>query len=151
MIFDSLDNASFYFDLGSNIKNALLFLKNSSNLLELPVGRLEIDGNNVFALVQEYETKPFKKDSWEAHKKYYDIQFIVSGEEVVKVSRIEEMTPITEYNKEGDYWLFRGTGNSIRVKENQFMILSPEDIHQPGISINKTSQKIKKIVLKVLI
>jgi len=150
MVFDSLDKAAFYYNLSPHIKRGLSFLENTPNLMDLPVGRVEIDGDNVFALVQEYETKSFNKDMWEAHKKYFDIQFIVQGTESIKVSRIEDMTPNTKYHPDGDYWLFSGEGDSIKITNNQFTILGPEDIHQPGISIEKP-QKIKKIVVKALI
>jgi YhcH/YjgK/YiaL family protein len=151
MIFDSIENAEFYYSLSTNIKRGLVFLKNTPNLHKLPVGRVEIDGDNVFALVQEYETKDFNKDMWEAHKKYFDIQFIVIGREEIKVSRIEYMKPNSEYYPDGDYWLFSGKGNGLIVTSNQFAILSPEDIHQPGIKIENRSNMIKKIVIKALI
>ncbi|MDO6595888.1 YhcH/YjgK/YiaL family protein [Oceanihabitans sp. 2_MG-2023] len=151
MIFDSLDNAAFYHQLSPHIKKGLEFLVNTKNLQDLPVGRVEIDGDNVFALVQEYDTKAFNVDMWEAHKKYFDIQFIVSGSEAIKVSRIEDMTPNTKYHADGDYWLFSGEGNALKIIENQFAILSPEDIHQPAITLGDTTQKIKKIVVKALI
>ena len=151
MIFDSLDNAAFYYQLSPHIKKGFEFLANTKNLNDLPVGRIEIDGNNVFALVQEYDTKAFNIDMWEAHKKYFDIQFIVSGTEAIKVSRIEDMTPNTKYHTDGDYWLFSGDGNALKITENQFAIFSPEDIHQPAIAIEGSIQKIKKIVVKALI
>jgi len=150
MVFDSLDNADFYYNLSPHIKKGLLFLKNTQNLMDLPIGRVEIDGDNVFALVQEYETKSFNIDMWEAHKKYFDIQFIVKGTEAIKIARIEDMIPNTKYHEDGDYWLFSGEGNDTKLTENQFTILGPEDIHQPGISIEEP-QKIKKIVVKALI
>jgi biofilm protein TabA len=151
MIFDSLDNAEFYYSLSSHFKKGLMFLKNTPNLHELPVGRVEIDGDNVFALVQEYKTKSFNKDLWEAHKKYFDIQFIVSGSEEIKISRIEVMKPNTPYHPYEDYRLFSGQGNGLMITKNQFVIFSPEDVHQPGIIVDGQTNSIKKIVIKSLI
>lgn len=151
MIFDSLENSAFYHCLSPHIKTGLEFLKETLNLEELPLGRLDIDANNVFALVQEYETKSFNRDMWEAHKAYFDIQFIISGQEFIKVSRIEELKPNTPYNKDGDYWLFSGDGEDLQLKTNQFVILSPEDVHQPGLSVNNNKSFVKKIVVKALI
>lgn len=151
MIFDTLDNAAFYHNLSPHIKKGLEFLTSTKNLQDLPVGRIEIDGENVFALVQEYDTKTFNIDMWEAHKKYFDIQFIVSGTEEIKVSRIEDMTPNTKYHLDGDYWLFSGQGHSLKITKNQFAIFSPEDIHQPAIATGDSIKEIKKIVVKALI
>ena len=119
MIFDSIEKAEFYYNLSIHLKKGLLFLKNTPNLHELPIGRIEIDGDNVFALVQEYETKDFNEDMWEAHKEYFDIQFMVSGTEEIKISRIEDMTPNTAYHPDGDYWLFSGQGNGLIITNNQ--------------------------------
>ena len=151
MIFDSLKNAELYYTLSTNIKKGLMFLQNTPDLHNFPVGRVEIDGDNVFALVQEYETKDFNEDKWEAHKKYFDIQFIVSGTEEIKVSRIEEMKLNTSYQPDGDYWLFSGKGNGIIITKNQFVILSPEEVHQPGVIADNKSNMIKKIIVKSLI
>lgn len=40
----------------------------------LPVGRMELDGDNPSALVQEYVTKLAEKGLWEIHRKYIDVQ-----------------------------------------------------------------------------
>lgn len=151
MIFDSINNAEYYFAIDANIKKGLEFLKNTKNLEELTTGKHEIDGDNVFALVQHYKTKDFEFDKWEAHKKYLDIQFMVQGTENIAVARIEDMQPNTEYKTEGDYWLFTGNGNNIKMTENKFLILSPEDIHQPGLVCNDAAKSVIKIVVKTKI
>lgn len=151
MIFDDIKNAGFYHDLGPNFKKALQFLKETDNLIDLPLGRLEIDGERVFALVQEYESKTFNKDMWEAHKKYMDIQYMVKGGEKIKIARIENCKPITPYNEKDDYWLFSAHGDEISLSEGQFVIFAPEDVHQPGLMVNGDTQKIRKIVVKAMI
>ncbi|MEO6305842.1 MAG: YhcH/YjgK/YiaL family protein [Bacteroidia bacterium] len=151
MIFDKINNAEYYYSLDVNIKKGLEFLKNTKNLKDLAVGKHEIDGDNVFALVQHYETKDFEADKWEAHKKYLDIQFMVSGNENIAVARIEDMTPNTEYKADGDYWLFTGNGNNVKMSEGCFLILTPQDIHQPAIVYNNTKEKVIKIVVKTKI
>jgi YhcH/YjgK/YiaL family protein len=151
MIFDSIQNAEYYFAIDPNIKKGLEFLMNTKNLKDLPVGKHEIDGENVFALVQHYETKDFELDKWEAHKKYLDIQFMLQGTENIAVARIEDMQPNTEYKPESDYWLFTGSGCNIKMTENKFLILSPEDIHQPGLVCNDAAKGVIKIVVKTKI
>jgi len=82
MIIDSLENSSRYECLHPRFKAALEFLKRP-DIEATPIGRLELDGALLFALTQEYETKPIHDGKLEAHKKYIDIQFIVSGEEFI--------------------------------------------------------------------
>ena len=70
MIFDTLNNIENYKGLG-RVYTALQFLKNTDfNKIEL--GKYELDGDNIFYMVQSYETDPNKTIA-EAHKKYIDI------------------------------------------------------------------------------
>ena len=52
MIIDALANMDFYKNLNESLYKGLRFLK-ETDLAALPVGRYEIDGDAVFALVQE--------------------------------------------------------------------------------------------------
>jgi len=151
VILDHIDNAEFYYDLGPHVKTGLSFLKDTEKLLSLPTGRVDIDGDNVFALVQRYETKAFKQDMWEAHKTYFDIQYILRGTEKIAIVPIEDAESRTIYDAENDYWLFKATGDALKITENQFMLLAPQDVHQPGLIYNNNSQEIRKIVVKVRI
>ena len=38
----------------------------------------EIDGRDLFAIVQSYTTKPESEAFWEAHRKYVDVQHVIS-------------------------------------------------------------------------
>ena len=80
MIIDALANMDFYKNLNESLYKGLRFLR-ETDLATLPVGRYEIDGDAVFALVQEYETHLPEECRWEAHYTYTDIQYIVEGSE----------------------------------------------------------------------
>ena len=56
MIIDALANMEFYKGLNEQLYKGLTFLK-ENDVASLPVGRYDIDGDAVFALVQEYETR----------------------------------------------------------------------------------------------
>ena len=56
------------------------FIKNN-DLLNLPIGKHPVDGDNVFATISEYETQEPAERKWESHKKRIDIQIILSGKE----------------------------------------------------------------------
>ncbi|QEC52139.1 YhcH/YjgK/YiaL family protein [Anseongella ginsenosidimutans] len=150
MIFDEIKNASFYYNLHPYIREGLEFLINHDDLMNLAVGKQDIDGDNVFALVQEYQTKEFNEEMWEAHRKYYDLQFVVDGVENIAISHINDISPRTEYNVGDDYRLFKGIGAKIKVTRGQFLLLSPKDVHQPGLIATEPGH-VKKIVLKIRI
>jgi len=151
MIIDNLDNINFYKGLSKHIDTALDFLINTENLETIAAGKHEIDGENVFALVFDYDTHDEFEDKWEAHRTYFDLQYIVSGQEKIAISHIDDMETVTDYHDEGDYQLFKGNGPKITLKKNDFIILAPKDVHQPGIHELTTPGKVRKIVLKALI
>ena len=79
MIIDTLAESQLIYPLHPSFEQAFTFLR-STDLKSLPTGRISIDGDAIYALVQEYQTKPVDQGKWESHKRYIDIQYIVSGE-----------------------------------------------------------------------
>ena len=56
MIKDKLINAEIYYSLSENLKKGLVWLQ-TTDLNSLADGKYEINGENVYASVQTYETK----------------------------------------------------------------------------------------------
>jgi len=146
MIFDILGNNALYAGLGHNLPAGLEFLR-EHDLTTLPLGRMEIDGNNLYALVQEYKTKPAEQGVWEAHRQYIDIQYMVAGRERMGFTNIRSMTS-GEYVPERDFQPMTGSGNTLELFANSFVIFFPEDGHMPGLLID-SPEMIRKVVLKV--
>ena len=129
-------------------KKAFSWLENT-NLGDLLPGNYQIDGTNVYAEVQEYETKEFSECPFESHEKYYDIQYMVKGCETLGYAN-REGSVSKGYNKDRDLELYEtpSTYSEIVLNEGEFAIVSPDDLHQPRV-MYKTKQKVKKIVVKV--
>ena len=148
MIIDSIKNCDMYAQTNENLKKGFEFIKEYlKNPLE--AGKYEIDGDKVYAVVQEYETKAPGK--FEAHKKYIDIQFIVSGRELIGYENIKALTPDTEYDAEKDFMLFerkKGTTELI-LDSGMFAVFYPEDGHMPGGFVDHP-ENVVKIVVKVI-
>ena len=147
MIFDRLKNVSQYFPLGEKIAKALQYLS-KTDFTNVEPGKYEIDGDNVFALVQTYNTKPFSVGKWEAHTKYIDIQYIVSGKEKMGFTETSKVIVLEEYNEEKDYAIYKGEGNFLIAEEGHFAIFFPSDVHMPSMAIN-IPKEVKKVVVKV--
>lgn len=147
MIIDNLKNAGLYYGVSSGLKLALEYLQ-QTDFSKMGPGRYEIDGTNVFALVQKYETKPKEQGVWEAHRKYIDVQFIYSGVELMGYSCIEGMEAAREYDEAGDCLLLNGGGSFFRAASGTFVVFAPGDAHMPCIT-DKVPSDIKKIVVKV--
>ena len=107
--------------------------------------------SEIFAIEQSYYTKKLADSLFESHVKYVDIQFLVSGSEIIEVAHIDTLEIESGYNKEDDYSLYKVTPGSsnITMKKGDLLLLFPEDGHMPGIRINSKSQKVFKTVIKV--
>lgn len=146
---DNIKNAKQYYNLGANFQKGFEFLS-TTNLKKLENGKYEIDGEDVFVSIQDYNTKPVEEGKFEAHKKYADIQFIIKGEERLGCRNIEGLIAIGEYDENNDIVFFESDieKNFIFAKENDFIIFMPEDAHMPCIAIDSPSY-VKKAVVKV--
>ena len=146
MVIDQLQNASQYYGLGGRIEQALRYLQ-STDFSQVAPGRYELDGANLFALVQEYDSKPKEKGFWEAHRQYMDVQYVFRGEELIGYANLAHLQT-GEYDESRDFLPLQGEGEFMRVRAGGFMILAPQDAHMPGIASGEPSA-VKKVVVKV--
>jgi YhcH/YjgK/YiaL family protein len=147
MIFDQLKNAELYFQINNRFRKAFDYLR-SNDFNNIEPGKYEIDGEDIYAIVQQYDTKPMSSGKWEAHKKYIDIQFMVSGKEKMGYSHKNKMIVTHEYNSDKDAIYLKGEGNFLVAEAGYFAIFFPTDVHMPCIAIN-LSTPVKKVVIKV--
>ena len=112
-------------------------------------GRYEIDGDNVFAFIQEYTSK--EESSFEAHKKYIDIQFIVKGTEVIYASDLDKLSVKTAYSEQKDIIFLNDYEKATKVilTDGEYGIFFPWDAHKPGLCLDGNPDTVKKIVVKV--
>lgn len=147
MIIDKLSNSQLYSGHGERIRKAFTYLK-ETDFSKMELGKYEIDGDNIFALVNEYNTKDESEGKLEAHKKYIDVQFVAKGSELMGYAPLENQKIINEYNEQNDITFFEGDKSFIQVDEGMFAIFFPTDVHLPGIKVNEKSF-VKKVVIKV--
>ena len=77
------------------IQKAVAWLQ-QADLAALPTGRHEIDGDKLYAMVNEYTTEPKEKRRAEAHRKYVDVQCLVQGEEIIGYAPLREGLEVLE-------------------------------------------------------
>lgn len=150
MIFDRIENCGNYAALGEKIQKGFDFIKKAVSE-NLPVGKYEIDGTEVFAMVQEYTSKLREGAFFEAHKKYIDIQYVVNGIEEIGVCDISKGSIKTEYSEEIEAAFYHNNdkGGMLVLEEGDFAIFYPNDLHMPGIAFDEKTSDVKKIVVKV--
>ena len=146
MIFDTLTNVDNYKGLG-RVYTALKFLS-ETDFSKIDLGRYELDGDNIFYMVQSYDTDPSKTIS-EAHKKYIDIQFMVEGEEIIGVADISSEKELIEAKEENDVWFYNCKTEPLTLSAGKYMVLYPNDLHCPGVATNGKALTCRKVVVKV--
>lgn len=138
-----------YFRNKERWDKAFNFLK-SNDLSGLELKRYDIDGNNLYAPVSEYLTKNEEDARYEAHQKYIDIQYVVSGKELIGIAPMSQKKDVLEpYDGTKDIEFLTVTGGENRLAmPDRFFIFFPEDAHRPGLKDMENSP-VRKIVVKV--
>lgn len=147
MIYDTLAHLETYRGVHPGVTRGLELLRDT-DFSKLEDGRHEVDGDNLFFLLQSYDSKP-ENDTPEAHRKYIDIQYLISGAELVGVAPLEAMEAETEARPEGDIWFYHGPVDHVLLSGGRFVALWPGDAHAPCIAVNGTPVPCRKCVVKV--
>jgi biofilm protein TabA len=137
--------------LTPNMEKAIDFLRRT-DLTSLPEGRVAIDGDEVYAIVSVYTTKPLDRlVELEGHKKYVDIQLLLAGREVIGWASAKALPVTVPYDEDKDFW----NGNLaieqltfLRLAAGQAAVFYPSDAHAPQAADGEPTP-VKKIVVKV--
>jgi biofilm protein TabA len=126
---------------------AFAYLKNT-DLKNLTTGRREIDGDNVYASVTEAPTKDYDKTAFESHRKYIDLQLVITGEENMAKAPLSSVAVSKPYNEATDLANYTGEGKIYTVPAGTFMLFFPTEAHRPNITPGG-NKVVKKIVIKI--
>jgi YhcH/YjgK/YiaL family protein len=137
-----------YYGLGERIAKAFQYLQHT-DLDSIAPGRYEVDGSQVFALVQQYDSKPREKGMWESHRQYLDIQYVHQGVELMGYADMAHQQ-VGEYDASRDFVPSEGPGEFFLLRAGSFALLAPQDAHMPQIAAGNPSP-VKKIVMKVAV
>jgi biofilm protein TabA len=148
MILDVLEEAKRYLSLNKGFAKAIEFLSRP-DLKELPVGKYEIDGERIYAMVSKEPGRKKEDALLETHEKYIDIQVVLAGTDTMgwkSKSLCKKQT--CAYDQEEDIQYFADEPDTwISTKSGAFVIFFPEDAHMPLIS----SGQLHKVVVKVAV
>ncbi len=146
MIYDTLAHLSAYHGIHPRVMRGLELLRDRDFSKE-PDGKLEIEGDKLFCLLQSYETRPFNNKS-EAHRHYADIMMMLSGREKIGVAPLERLTDTGE-RPGGDIRFYRGETFPVLLEGDRFVVLFPGDGHAPGMAVDGKPEAVRKCVVKV--
>ena len=150
MIYDKINNISFYKGLSTDIYEGLLFLNAATKDLDNGV---YIVNPRVKAIVSDYTTKDLNEYGYEAHREFIDIQYLISGEEKICCLPLEYLQETKPYNEEHDAAFYEEANikpQELLIGNGYFTILFPQDGHMPQLCA-KEPTAVKKVVVKVKI
>jgi biofilm protein TabA len=147
MILDTLNNAAKYAGLNFGLSEAFEFL-DQPGLAALEDGKYEIMGDRVYAIVAHEDGRTLSDGKLEGHRKYIDVQYIISGDESMGWSPRDGLSPASEYDSEKDLEFFEGESETVfKVPPGSFAVFIPTDAHLPLIG----NGPIHKVVVKIAV
>ncbi len=150
MIYDKIDNLETYAGISEDIRLGLEWLRDVNPDIEKGVYELS---PRVKAIVSEYTTKEVNENGYEAHRDYIDIQYLLSGNELICCLPLEYLKEIKAYNSEIDASFHVECGKKpqeLLLGNGFFSIFFPQDGHMPCLNLT-INHEVKKVVIKVKI
>lgn len=148
MIISDLNNSKRIELLHPLFKTAFDYIK-SHDLLNMPLGRIEIDSDCLFINNAESELVDKECQKIEVHQQYIDIHVPLNGEEIIGWKALADLSVVDKtYNKEADFGTFAEPASTyVTLKPGQFLVAWPEDGHAPIIGHGILRKAIVKIKL----
>lgn len=148
MIFDRIDHACRYRSLSESFRKAFDFLA-SLDLSALTDGRFPIDGEAIYATVGPSSLREPEDALFEAHRKYADIQLVLSGGENMQVTEVSALTPDAPFQEESDIGFYQNgcRCQTLSFAPGDFAVFFPEDAHKPCCRSDAAS--CRKLIVKV--
>lgn len=106
--------------------------------------------------VEEYMTKPVEQCRFESHRKYVDIQWVITGNERIDTAFIRELDLDSRYDLDKDvvFWKDRTNATVLHtvLSQGSYAVFYPNNAHKPCMNPYPGREgKVKKIVGKVRI
>jgi YhcH/YjgK/YiaL family protein len=150
MILDVLENRERYGGVSPGIERAFDYLA-TTDFTSLEDGRHRISADEIYAIVNSYDTEPAGERRFEAHRKYLDVQYILSGREFIYWSPAGELRAETSYSEDEDIMFLCGEAQGrLLLTPGAFALFYPEDAHKPNCAVHRP-EPVRKVVIKVRI
>lgn len=148
MIYDTIEHIAVYRGLSTNMDRAIDLLQ-TTDFSQLAAGRYEVDGANLFYMIQEPELRLEKDSQFEAHRRYADIQLALTDGEIINCMPTEQVGKWLPFDEDKDIGFsdVEEKGVAMPLNAGQFMILYPQDAHMP--CLKGCADKTRKVVVKV--
>lgn len=113
---------------------------------------IAIEGRQLFVRIMAYQPKRALENRFEIHHIYADVQYVVSGTEIMQTARMEDLVALTDYEPQGDCRFFKISGGAktdLIVRANEFAVFYPKEAHRPSCLYKGHAGLVKKLVFKI--
>ncbi len=149
MIFGNVKDLKNYTSLDAAILKCFDYAA-THDLLSYEKGSHEIEGDDLFVNIVEYETTAPENRFWEAHKYYLDLHLMLRGPEQIDVNFIQNMEQ-KEFVEKDDFLPLEGDANShVVLEQGDFLLCYPADAHRTAVAVDGPAI-IKKAIFKIKI
>lgn len=132
------------------LETGLAYLRDT-DFSQMVAGKYPIDGENMFALVQDPLTQAWDTGLPEFHARYLDIQCLLEGEEAIGYAPADaSLARITDHLVERDIAFVAQQNHEARLVmlPGMYAIFFPGELHRPCRAADLPMQ-IKKVVIKI--
>lgn len=120
-------------------------------------------GDHIVTHVNTYTTKDRKDCAYEIHKRFVDVQYLLSGQEYIDVVDPQHLTLRAPFDEEKDIAFFNeliAPDSRVLMRPNLYCVIFPWEAHMPCIAINESTNtstppslsgpmEVKKAVAKI--
>ena len=147
MILDQLSASAAYESLHPLFPKAFAYLRAFDP--QTVDGKYELQGQDLVAIVQRYQTAPSADKLWEAHLVYGDIQVVVQGLEYCGHTDQQSLVVTKPYVAEKDVEKYAAPASPaalLTLGRANFAIFHPQDGHQPGVQVGAPAETLKVVI-----
>lgn len=148
----SINNVEFarQYHLNKAVWDKVFDYLKTTNLDTVKPGKYPIDGDNAFATITDAPSKEFEKSAWESHRKYIDLQYLITGKEKIGVAALADATVTNPYDEKKDVANYNVEGKFYIASPEYFFLFFPENLHRPNILVDGYP-RVKKLVIKIMV
>lgn len=139
--------------VSEDLRKALEYLA-ATDFSKVADGRYVLDGEKMYANVENYTTADRSTKKPEAHNKYIDVQYLGKGtEKIYFAPRTDDVKVVEDYAEERDLLFFENIEEKDYVVLNagDFAVLFPWELHRPGCNAENEPSVVQKIVVKIAV
>lgn len=151
MIHDTLANSRRYSALHPRFPLAFAWCTEPANLAK-PDGRYQLQGDNLFVIVESGPTLPSHLKRFESHRRYIDIQVNLKGPEIMEWMPRAALTVFEDFKPDNDICFYQQPAHvptRLLVRPHEFAVFWPEDAHKPCCHPGDAPVTYRKLVFKI--